>query len=101
MMAIMATRTCQLVEGGLPANVKLKMYLNIILDFVVGLVPVLGDIGDAMFRANTLNAIILEEHLRESGANKIRTQGGLIPASDPSDPDEYDWQLRVENELRG
>ena len=46
MMAIMVIRTCQLVEGGLPANVKLKMYLNIILDFVVGLVPVLGDIGD-------------------------------------------------------
>jgi hypothetical protein len=55
----------------------------------------------ALFRANTLNAIILEEHLRESGAKKLRAQGGLIPASDPSDPDEYDWQLRVENELRG
>jgi hypothetical protein len=101
MMAIMVFRTCQLVEGKLPREVKWKMRFNIFADFVIGLVPVLGDIADAMFRANTLNAIILEEHLRESGAKKLRAQNGLIPASDPSDPDEYDWQLRVENGLRG
>jgi hypothetical protein len=101
MMAIMVIRTCQLVEGGLPANVTLKMYLNIILDFVIGLVPVLGDIADAMFRANTRNAIILEEHLRESGTEKLRVQGGLISLSVPGDPYEHDWRIRRENGLAG
>jgi hypothetical protein len=45
-MAIMVLRTCQQVEGGLPAEVTSKMYFNIILDFGIGLVPFLGDIAD-------------------------------------------------------
>ena len=45
-MALMVLRTCQQVEGGLPANVKAKMYFNIILDFGIGLVPILGDVAD-------------------------------------------------------
>jgi Domain of unknown function (DUF4112) len=45
-MALMVLRTCQQVDGGLPANVKAKMYFNIILDTFIGLVPLLGDIAD-------------------------------------------------------
>jgi hypothetical protein len=45
-MAIMVLRTCQQVEGGLPADVTYKMYFNIIFDFGIGLVPFLGDIAD-------------------------------------------------------
>ncbi|KAH6668526.1 hypothetical protein B0J14DRAFT_601042 [Halenospora varia] len=42
-MALMVLRTCQQVEGGLPTDVKMKMYFNIVLDFGIGLVPFLGD----------------------------------------------------------
>jgi hypothetical protein len=45
-MAIMVLRTCQQVDGGLPADVKSKMMFNIVLDFGIGLVPFLGDIAD-------------------------------------------------------
>lgn len=45
-MAMMVLRTCQQVEGGLPAAVKSKMMFNIVLDFAVGLVPFVGDIAD-------------------------------------------------------
>jgi len=45
-MAIMVLRTCEQVEGGLPADVRAKMYVNIVLDFGIGLVPFLGDIAD-------------------------------------------------------
>lgn len=45
-MAMMVLRTCQQVEGGLPAAVKSKMMFNIVLDFGIGLVPFLGDIAD-------------------------------------------------------
>jgi hypothetical protein len=45
-MAIMVLRTCEQVEGGLPANVKSKMMMNIVLDFGIGLIPFLGDIAD-------------------------------------------------------
>jgi len=89
----MVLRTCQQVEGGLPADVTYKMYFNIILDFGIGLVPFLGDIADALFRANTRNAVILEKYLRKKGASALKAQGQAIPAIDPSDPDEYDRQM--------
>ena len=89
-MAVMVLRTCQQVEGGLPASVRSKMVFNIIIDFAVGLVPFVGDIVDAVFRANTKNAILLEEHLRQKGANTLKSQGRPLPAVDPSDPDEFD-----------
>jgi hypothetical protein len=92
-MALMVLRTCQQVEGGLPTDVTFRMYLNIILDFGIGLVPVLGDFADALFRANTRNAVILEKHLRKKGVAALKAQGHTVPAIDPSDPDEYDRQL--------
>jgi len=91
-MAVMVFRTCSQVEGGLPAAVRSKMIFNIIIDFCIGLVPFLGDIADAVFRANTKNAIVLEEHLREKGAKNLKAQGLHAPARDPSDPNEFDRQ---------
>lgn len=92
-MAIMVLRTCQQIEGGLPADVQSKMYFNIILDFVLGIFPIVGDIVDAVFRANTRNAVVLEKHLRQKGAAALKAQGQALPAVDPSDPDEYDRQM--------
>jgi hypothetical protein len=93
-MAIMVLRTCQQVEGGLPGGVTAKMYFNIILDFGIGLCPIIGDLGDALFRANTRNAVVLEKYLRQKGAAAIEAQGRSVPAVDPSDPDEYDRHMR-------
>lgn len=92
-MAIMVLRTCQQVEGGLPAEVTLKMYFNIIIDFGIGLMPVIGDIADAAWKANTRNAVVLEKYLRQKGAMALKAQGQAVPAIDPSDPDEYDRQM--------
>ncbi|KAL3423335.1 PH domain-containing protein [Phlyctema vagabunda] len=91
-MALMVLRSCQKVEGGLPNDVKSKMFFNIIVDFGIGLVPFLGDIADALFRANTKNAVVLEDYLRKKGAKNLKAQGRPIPAIDPTDPDEYDRQ---------
>jgi hypothetical protein len=96
-MAFMVLRTCQQIEGGLPADVQAKMYFNIILDFGIGLVPFLGDIADAVFRANTRNAVVLEKYLRRKGAAALKAQGQALPAIDPSDPDEYDRQMIEEH----
>ncbi|OBT59796.1 hypothetical protein VE03_10563, partial [Pseudogymnoascus sp. 23342-1-I1] len=38
-MAMMVYRTCQQVEGGLPAAVHSQMMFNIVIDFFIGLVP--------------------------------------------------------------
>jgi hypothetical protein len=96
-MAMMVLRTCQQVEGGLPASVKSKMMFNIVLDFGIGLVPFLGDIADALFRANTRNAVELEKHLREKGARTLKAQGHNALPYDPTDPDEFDRQMREEH----
>lgn len=92
-MAMMVFRTCQQVEGGLPTNVMAMMMFNIIVDFFIGLVPFLGDIADALFRANTKNAALLEAHLRKKGAAKLKAQGSTAPTVDPSDPDEFDRMM--------
>jgi hypothetical protein len=69
-MAIMVVRTCRHIEGKLPAQVELWMYLNIVLDFVVGLVPILGDMAAARFFRP--NVIMLEKYLQESGGKALR-----------------------------
>ncbi|KAJ1865037.1 molecular chaperone [Coemansia sp. RSA 989] len=45
-----------------PASIKVQMFLNVALDFVVGLVPLLGDIFDIMFKANMRNMDLIESH---------------------------------------
>ena len=40
--------------------------------------------------------MVLEKYLREKGAKALRDQGQAIPATDPTDPHEYDRQLREE-----
>jgi len=96
-MAMMVLRTCQQVEGGLPNEVRAKMMFNIVLDFGIGLIPFLGDIADAVFRANTRNAVVLEKFLREKGEKALKAQGQPLPQIDPSDPDEFDRQMRAEH----
>jgi len=96
-MAVMVLRTCEQVEGGLPAAVKSRMIGNIALDFFVGLLPVVGDIVDAVFRANTRNAVVLEKYLREKGAKTLKDQGRPAPSIDPTDPQEFDRILMEEN----
>jgi hypothetical protein len=96
-MAMMVLRTCQQVEGGLPNAIKAKMLFNIVLDFGVGLVPIIGDIADALFRANTRNAVVLEKFLREKGAQNLKIHSGQrTPPLDPTDPEVFDQQMREE-----
>ncbi|PHH61050.1 hypothetical protein CDD81_818 [Ophiocordyceps australis] len=89
-MALMVFKTCCQVEGGLPNSLKLQMLVNIAVDFAVGLIPFLGDLADAVFKANTRNALLLEQHLRDKGKKELRKSGLPLPAIDPSSAEEYD-----------
>jgi hypothetical protein len=62
-MAMMLVKACSKIDGGLPATLRAKMMFNVVLDFGLGLVPLVGDIADAIFRANTRNAWLLEMYL--------------------------------------
>lgn len=57
-----ATTLTTAVRLGVPRIVLARMGLNIAGDYVVGLVPVLGDLGDAAFRANRRNLTLLRRH---------------------------------------
>lgn len=47
-----------------PPRLIWRMSGNALLDFVIGLVPGLGDVADAAFKANRRNLRLLEAHLR-------------------------------------
>ncbi len=49
---------------GLPRPALIQMVLNIIIDTVVGSVPVLGDIFDVFSKANLRNMRIVESHIQ-------------------------------------
>jgi hypothetical protein len=69
----------------------MQMIMNILFDFVIGLVPFVGDIADAAYKCNTRNAIILEKYLRSKGAKEASNRGRRHDADiDPSLPDEFD-----------
>jgi hypothetical protein len=55
----------QAIEFKLPVSVLIKMLFNIIIDGSVGSIPVLGDLFDTTWKANTKNVNLLEAHLRE------------------------------------
>jgi hypothetical protein len=49
---------------GAPLSLKLRMILNILIDFAIGLVPIIGDIADIGFRSNVRNMKLLVEHIQ-------------------------------------
>jgi hypothetical protein len=54
-----------LVQGirqGVPKVVLVRMIGNALLDALVGVVPIVGDVGDIFWRANTKNLALLERH---------------------------------------
>lgn len=50
---------------GVPPLVVTRMILNLGVDTLVGSVPLVGDLFDVGFRANTRNAALLEKHFVE------------------------------------
>ncbi|KAF2859991.1 hypothetical protein K470DRAFT_258341 [Piedraia hortae CBS 480.64] len=62
-LAYMVFAECCKVDGGLPAALRMKMVLNILMDFAVGLIPIVGDLVDAAFKCNSRNLRLLEVHL--------------------------------------
>ncbi|MDF1736050.1 MAG: DUF4112 domain-containing protein [Minwuia sp.] len=48
---------------GAPVSIILHMLVNVALDFIVGSVPILGDIFDIAFKANIRNVDMLRDWL--------------------------------------
>ncbi|MBH0077367.1 DUF4112 domain-containing protein [Pseudoalteromonas sp. SWYJ118] len=56
---------------GVSKRIKTKMIINMLIDFVGGLVPFFGDIFDAFFKANTRNTRLLKNYI----AKQVKAEG--------------------------
>lgn len=83
LMAMSLINAAAKIDGGLPGMLRARMMTNIMLDFGIGFIPLLGDVGDAFFRANTRNAWLLDTYLSEK-AKAIRE--GQIRDPDSGSP---------------
>lgn len=98
MFALLVVKSCGNIDGNLPSNLHAKMILNVIIDFVIGLVPFVGDLADAVYKCNSRNAVLLEGHLRKKGIRALKDQRrNQDPNIDMSLPEEFD---KYENAAR-
>ncbi|WP_150301292.1 DUF4112 domain-containing protein [Pseudomonas profundi] len=69
-------------RAGASGEVKRRMLRNIGIDFVGGLIPVVGDAFDAVFKANTRNTRLLQ--------NYLNTQLEVEPP-----PSSFPWKILI------
>lgn len=67
-----------LAKNGASGFVLARMVLNIVIDSVIGSIPVLGDVFDFAFKANQRNLKLLEEHYVE-GRHKGSALKVIVP----------------------
>lgn len=51
------------IEGGLPSSLRFQMKKNITFDFTIGLIPIVGDFINVIYKCNLRNFVLLEKHL--------------------------------------
>ncbi|MCC7349846.1 MAG: DUF4112 domain-containing protein [Phycisphaerales bacterium] len=49
---------------------SMRMLLNLLVDWAIGLVPLAGDLADVGFKANVRNVRLLERAMRKGGYNQ-------------------------------
>jgi hypothetical protein len=75
-----ATTLVSALKHGIPGVTIARMGVNIALDYLIGLVPLLGDLGDFAFKANRRNLELLRRHAlakRKASAADYAVVGGL------------------------
>ncbi|KAK7736206.1 hypothetical protein SLS53_007041 [Cytospora paraplurivora] len=70
--AVSLVRAARGVRGGLPAGVLGAMVAWALVDFVIKLVPVVGDVLTAIIKPNTRNCMMVEDLLRKRGERNLR-----------------------------
>jgi hypothetical protein len=66
---------------GVPRATLLRMAGNVAIDALVGVVPLLGDLFDAGWKANLRNLALLEDHLQSPGTARRASRrwvGGIV-----------------------
>lgn len=58
-----------MARNGASGFVMARMVLNVLIDTVLGAIPLIGDLFDIAFKANTRNMKLMHEHYREGRHN--------------------------------
>lgn len=66
------------IQGGLPLDLQLLFLLNIVIDFGLGFIPIIGSLIEIGYKANSRNFLLLEKHLERVG----KKNRGLISEDD-------------------
>ncbi|KAF5094868.1 hypothetical protein D0Z00_003368 [Geotrichum galactomycetum] len=79
-------RLANRIEGGLPIVLLAQMTGNVVLDFLLGITPILGSIAGALYKANSRNSLVLEHYLKERARANLAK--GLYSSSADKSPNQ-------------
>ncbi|KAG0057179.1 hypothetical protein BGZ83_001122 [Gryganskiella cystojenkinii] len=71
---------------GIPLHLMLRMLANVLIDFVVGLVPWIGDILDVFYKSNQYNLTILTNWLLENRLVDVHRYNREHPLNNGTEP---------------
>lgn len=52
-------------QYGLPRHIHMRMFWNAFIDWLIGIIPLVGDIFDLGWKANRRNVALLHKHLKK------------------------------------
>lgn len=66
------------LDDGLPLDIQIIFFFNMLVDFLLSLIPIVGDIIEIGYKANLRNFLLLEKHLVRVGEKNL----GIIREED-------------------
>ncbi|MGB5512261.1 MAG: DUF4112 domain-containing protein [Woeseiaceae bacterium] len=61
-----------------PASILARMGLNVLLELVIGIIPLFGDVFDIVFRANLRNVALIESHLDDPDGTRNQSRWIIV-----------------------
>ena len=59
------------IRMGVPREIIIRMFSNIVLEFIIGCVPIIGDLFDAVWKSNQRNVKLIENSVISEEKNTI------------------------------
>lgn len=59
------------IDDGLPLDIQLIFFFNLLVDFLLSLIPVVGEFIEVGYKANLRNFLLLEKHLYRVGQKNL------------------------------
>lgn len=63
--------TARSLDDGLPLDIHFIFIFNVLIDFLLGLIPIVGDLIEIGFKANSRNFLLIEKHLERVGQKNL------------------------------